>query len=849
MARPVRIANVSGFWGDRVAAAREMVDGGPVDVLTGDWLAELTMVILARQRARDPLAGFATSFLTQVEDVLGTCLDRGIRFVANAGGLAPERCAAAVEAIAARLGLAPRVAFVDGDDLAGSLEAIAAGGTPLVHAETGEALGQRTVLTANAYLGGWGIRTALDDDADVVVTGRVADASLVVGAAAWHHGWARTDFDRIAGAIVAGHAIECGTQVTGGNYAFFDEIPNALHLGFPIAEVADDGSAIITKHPGHGGAVTVGTVTAQLLYEIGAPSYVGPDAIARFDTIVLEDLGHDRVRIHGVRGEPPPRTAKVGLAVADGWRLRLGVAITGLDVEAKAALFERQLRAATEGLGLRRLEAHLVRTDKRDPRSNEEATATLEISADADDEAVVGRALRARVTELALASFPGLWVRGVTARPEPLVRFWPTFVGWEWIHERVTTPSATITLEPPPWSDGAHREVAQPEPAVDATVQPSDAFGPCRIVPLGRLVGARSGDKGLGEPRGVGQNGGSLRLARWLLGRRRAPKAAAGGCAAPGRALCTPQPASAQLRHPWTARGGRLSTATGGCAGQESWRMAACPTRPYSATVPRVSETDEILLLERRDGVVRMTLNDVARRNALSPALLDALHGALREGSSDEDVRAMVITNAGSVFCAGADLAAAGTSAGDHATLADVLLAIEESPKPVIGRIGGHAFGGGLGLAAACDISIASSEARFGFTEVRLGVAPAIISVVCLPKLRRSDALELFLTAERFEATRAVASGLITRAVEPARLDAEVDEVIAAVLRGAPGALAVAKRLALGHDREASREAYAAMTELSQALFAGAEAAEGIAAFRERRAAAWVPLGLGGART
>lgn len=258
-----------------------------------------------------------------------------------------------------------------------------------------------------------------------------------------------------------------------------------------------------------------------------------------------------------------------------------------------------------------------------------------------------------------------------------------------------------------------------------------------------------------------------------------------------------------------------------------------------------MSDVDEVLLLERHDGVVRMTLNDGPRRNALSPALLEALSNALQVASTDDEVRAVVITNVGPVFSAGADLAASGATAG--ATLADVLVAIQECPKPVIGRIAGHAFGGGLGLAAACDISIASAEARFGFTEVRLGVAPAIISVVCLPKLRRGDALEFFLTAERFEASRAVASGLISRAVAPEALDAEVDEVVAAVLRGAPEALAVAKRLALGDARGGVRDAYAAMTELSQRLFAGAEAAEGIAAFRERRPAAWVPHSVGDA--
>ena len=338
MSEPIRIANCSGFYGDRLAAAREMVDGGPIDVLTGDWLAELTMLVLAKNLLRDNGAGYARTFVTQMEQVMGQCLDRGIKVVSNAGGLTPDRCAEAVAAVAAKLGLHPVIAYVEGDNLVPRLAELRAAGADLANSDTGEPLGDRQVLTANAYLGGWGIAEALARGADIVITGRVTDAALALGPAAWHHGWQRYDWDALAGAVVAGHVIECGAQATGGNFAFFTEVPGLEHPGFPIAEVAADGSSVITKHPGQGGMVSVDTVTAQLLYEIGGPAYLNPDVTARFDSIRLAPDGPDRVRVSGVRGDSPPATAKVALNYQGGWRSTLTLYLTGLDIEEKAAL-------------------------------------------------------------------------------------------------------------------------------------------------------------------------------------------------------------------------------------------------------------------------------------------------------------------------------------------------------------------------------------------------------------------------------------------------------------------------------------------------------------------------------
>jgi hypothetical protein len=391
--RPLRVANCSGFYGDRLSAAREMVEGGPIDVLTGDWLAELTMLILAKS-ARGGRGGFARTFVTQMEQVMGTCLERGIRVVSNAGGLDPVGCADAVREVAQRLGLSPSIAVVRGDDLLPRLEELAAAGESLVNLDTGEPFGDRVPMTANAYLGGWGIAEALGRGADIVITGRVTDAAVVVGPAAWHFGWRRDDWDALAGAVVAGHIIECGCQTTGGNYAFFQEVPGLERPGFPIAEIEADGSCVITKHPGTGGLVSVGTVTGQLLYEIQSERYLNPDVVSRFDTISLAQDGPDRVRVFGTQGEPAPATTKVCINFDGGYRNSMTFCLTGLDIEEKAALVERtfwgQQRGGREGFA--QASTRLVRSDKADPGSNEEAVATLTFTVKDPDERKVGRA-------------------------------------------------------------------------------------------------------------------------------------------------------------------------------------------------------------------------------------------------------------------------------------------------------------------------------------------------------------------------------------------------------------------------------------------------------------------------
>ena len=493
---PIRIANCSGFYGDRLSAAAEMVDGGPIDVLTGDWLAELTMLILARTRSRRPGGGYARSFVKQMEQVMGTCLDEGIKVVSNAGGLDPRGCAQAVAEAAERLGLSPRIACVEGDDLMARLALDAADAVTLRSFATGEPVTDTSkLITANAYLGGWGIAEALRRGADIVVAGRVTDAAVACGPAAWHHGWATDDWDALAGAVAAGHVIECGTQATGGNYSFFTEVQGMARTGFPWAEIAADGSSVIGKHDGTGGAVTVGTVTAQLLYEIDGPGYLGPDVTTRFDTIRLTQAGEDRVRLDSVRGGPPPPTLKVATNELGGFRSEINVALTGLDIEAKAALVHEAFwRACPYDPGdYAKVTEKVVRTDKSDPDTNEEATAVWRLTVFDHDEDRLGRTLSDAMNELALATIPGMFSPGSSARPRAFGVYRPATVPAEAVPQYVTFLDGERTVVDPVPAAAAP---SSPVPSPAGVAAAGRDWGPTVRAPLGRVAGARSGDKG-----------------------------------------------------------------------------------------------------------------------------------------------------------------------------------------------------------------------------------------------------------------------------------------------------------------------------------------------------------------
>ncbi|KIU18834.1 acyclic terpene utilization AtuA family protein [Mycolicibacterium llatzerense] len=469
----VRIGNCSGFYGDRLAAMHEMLAGGELDYLTGDYLAELTMLILARDRAKNADLGYAKTFLRQLEQSLGLALDQGVKIVANAGGLNPAGLAAAVRALAERLGLSVNVAHVEGDDLVGRA------------AE----LGFGTPLSANAYLGAWGIVDCLNSGADVVVTGRVTDASVIVGPAAAHFGWTRTDYDALAGAIAAGHVIECGTQATGGNFSFFTEIPDLIHPGFPLAEISADGSSVITKHPGTGGRVSVDTVTAQLLYEITGARYANPDATLRIDSLELAADGEDRVRISGVRGEAPPPTLKVSLNSIGGFRNAASFILTGLDIEAKADLLQRQLEASI-AVRPTELQWTLARTDHPDADTEERASALLHCVVRDPDPAKVGRQFSAAAVELALASYPGFTTTAPPGDGQVYGLFKPGYVDAALVpHAAVLADGSRVDIAPSAQTQalGPVADPALPEPL---------PAGPTRRAPLGTIAGARSGDKG-----------------------------------------------------------------------------------------------------------------------------------------------------------------------------------------------------------------------------------------------------------------------------------------------------------------------------------------------------------------
>ncbi|WP_428340814.1 acyclic terpene utilization AtuA family protein [Mycobacterium sp.] len=469
----VRIGNCSGFYGDRHSAMREMLTGGELDYLTGDYLAELTMLILGRDRMKHPERGYAKTFLTQLEECLGLAQDRGVRIVANAGGLNPAGLADAVRALAQRLGVPVRVAHVDGDDLSGRAEE----------------LGLGTPLTANAYLGAWGIVDCLNDGAEIVVTGRVTDASVTVGPAAAHFGWSRTDYDRLAGAVVAGHVIECGIQATGGNFSFFTEVPELTYAGFPLAEIHADGSSVITKQPGTGGLVSVDTVTAQLLYEITGARYANPDATARMDSIELSSDGADRVRITGVTGEPPPPTYKVSLNSIGGFRNATTFVLTGLDIDAKADLVRRQLESSLS-VKPAELEWTLARTDHADADTEEAASALLRCVVRDPDPANVGRPFSAAAVELALASYPGFTVTAPPGDGQVYGIYTPGYVdAAEVAHAAVHADGARVEI-------ACATDTLELMPAAVPSLPEPLAGGPTQRVPLGRIAGARSGDKG-----------------------------------------------------------------------------------------------------------------------------------------------------------------------------------------------------------------------------------------------------------------------------------------------------------------------------------------------------------------
>ena len=491
----IKIANCSGYYGDKLSAAKELVDGGPIDVLTGDYLAELTMAILYGQKIqRGEDKGYVGTFLKQIKDVAASCKEKNIKIVSNAGGLNPSSMAHEIEQILNDLSIDLKVAYIDGDDLMPRMSELQENGESFINIEKEIALYESgcNPLTANAYLGAWGIKEALDNNADIVVCPRVTDAAVVIGPAAWKFNWQRNDYDSLAGALAAGHIIECGCQATGGNYAFFKEIKSFDNVGYPIAEIQKDGSFYITKHPGTGGLVSKGTVTAQLLYEISSPAYINPDVVAHFDTLKIKDIEKDRVYVSGCRGSSPPKDHKVCINLSSGFRNGMEIILTGLDIEEKAKVFTNTLFNSVGGKEqFDEVSIKLHRTDKDDAKTNEEAMASLAISVKSKDPDLVGRLFSAKIIELALSNIPGFFAQGGVKSSGPVIKYWPALINSKYIKEIVHIDGKNIEVIP---TSQLNLEdiYYQKEPIKIEKIDIKDE----KEIYFGEIFGTRSGDKG-----------------------------------------------------------------------------------------------------------------------------------------------------------------------------------------------------------------------------------------------------------------------------------------------------------------------------------------------------------------
>lgn len=495
MSEILRIANCSGYYGDKLSAAKDMVEGGPIDVLTGDYLAELTMTILYNQRrTRGEHTGYVGTFLKQVRDVAEACMEKGIKIVSNAGGLNPKAMAEEIEKLLKELGVSAKVAYIEGDDLMDDLGRLQEEGEAFINIDKQIPLAKsgNTPVTANTYFGAWGIKEALDQGADIVICPRVTDAAVVIGPAAWKFNWKRNDYDALAGALAAGHIIECGAQCSGGNYSFIDEVSSFRNVGYPIAEMEADGSFTITKHPGTGGLISVGTVTAQLVYEISSPAYINPDVIAHFDTMKIEQAGDDRVYISGCRGSSPPPTHKVCINTMGGYRNGMEILLTGLDIEKKAEIY---IDTFFDNVGGKdqfdEVEIQLIRSDKEDPGTNEEAFAALRINVTSSDPEKVGRLFNAKAVELGLATVPGNTGRGGNSGAGPVIVYWPALIDSKHVVERVHLGDTVTDVLPTQRLD--FEEIYYQEVPVTINKAPG---GETVRLPFGRLYGTRSGDKG-----------------------------------------------------------------------------------------------------------------------------------------------------------------------------------------------------------------------------------------------------------------------------------------------------------------------------------------------------------------
>jgi hypothetical protein len=440
-ARVVRVAGGQGFWGDWLEAPRRQVEGGPIDYLMMDYLAEVTMSILQKQKERDPTMGYARDFIGAVESVLPAITNRGVRIVANAGGVNPRGCATALRALARQRGVdaSIRIGVVTGDDLLPRLDELLASGHALANMDTGEALStvRDGVLSANAYIGSAPIVEALRRGANVVVTGRSTDTALTMAPLRHEFGWGADAYDQLAAGIVAGHIIECGAQCSGGNCLYdWRNIPDLANVGYPIVEATADGVFVVTKHPGTGGIVSIQSVTEQLVYEMGDPrSYITPDVVADFTSIRLAPDGPNRVRVHGITGRPPTDKLKVSIAYRAGFKAVGTLVYAWPDAYDKAQLADRVLRERLDGLGLKfeRILTEYVGVDATHgrlagPPARDLAEVQLRVGVRGSSRSDVERFTR-EIAPLVLNGPPSVTgFAGGRPKVEEVVAYWPALV-------------------------------------------------------------------------------------------------------------------------------------------------------------------------------------------------------------------------------------------------------------------------------------------------------------------------------------------------------------------------------------------------------------------------------------
>jgi hypothetical protein len=496
---PLKIGNFSGYEADRETALREVLTGSPVDVAFGDYLAEITMASLVTRLEKDASRGYVAKFFEQFKDAFDLIVDSGTRIVTNAGGFKPKALAEDIVAFAEERGVPLKVAYVTGDNLLDDFQQLLTQGHEFKNMESGRVITAKSAhspLSVNAYLGGWGVAKALAEGAQVVVTGRVADASLAVGSAAWFHGWRMDEWDKLAGALAAAHIIECGPQAVGGNYSGFTEITDNRPYSFPVAEIYEDGSTIITKHPGQGGMVTVDTVTAQLLYEIQGPHYLNNDVTLDVRSVSVVQEGADRVRVHGAKGFPPPTTTKVSIFKKIGYQSVSTAYVTAPNVDEKVRFIERQLAEFFPPDSVR-FAVTRIGAPAEHPSDQWEATVVLRVITTADDQDTletynVGQFL----TSLYLSGVPGYYRDEISgdARSEvtPRIDYWPGLLEQSLLKHRASIiggPDFEIGVPP--------CEPFTGQPPQDVAVAP--VYGPAtdlRTVALEEVAYARSGDKG-----------------------------------------------------------------------------------------------------------------------------------------------------------------------------------------------------------------------------------------------------------------------------------------------------------------------------------------------------------------